>query len=145
MSRDVFTRRQLLKALRWYLFIDIARAYQLAHELFTRPVTDLFDVASRGYLERCANVAALLGPWLGTLAMDYYLFSAAHVKLGWSAPGDWPDVYGKWADAYTVRRFWGSVLSPSTPHDLHNSLRITDAPTINTFAAYARPPLVESS
>ncbi|EED85071.1 predicted protein [Postia placenta Mad-698-R] len=107
VSRDVFTRRQLLKALRWYLFIDIARAYQLAHELFTRPVTDLFDVASRGYLQRCANVAALLGPWLGTLAMDYYLFSAAHVNLGWSAPGDWPDVYGNWADAYTVRRFWG--------------------------------------
>ncbi|TFY61677.1 hypothetical protein EVJ58_g4372 [Rhodofomes roseus] len=29
------------------------------------------------------------------------------VALGFSLPRDWPEVYGRWSDSYTVRRFWG--------------------------------------
>ena len=32
------------------------------------------------------------------------------VGLGYSSPTLWPDMWGRWGDAYTVRRFWGYVL-----------------------------------
>ena len=31
------------------------------------------------------------------------------VGLGYSSPSLWPDIWGRWGDAYTVRRFWGYV------------------------------------
>jgi len=33
------------------------------------------------------------------------------VGLGRSSPALWPDIWGSWGDAYTVRKFWGCVPS----------------------------------
>ncbi|KAJ5586704.1 uncharacterized protein N7459_002469 [Penicillium hispanicum] len=35
------------------------------------------------------------------------LFSILHVGLGLSSPLDWPPMFGRMADAYTLRNFWG--------------------------------------
>jgi len=39
--------------------------------------------------------------------VQYYAVAALSVGLGVNPPGDWPDVFGRWSDAYTVRNFWG--------------------------------------
>ncbi|CCM05391.1 uncharacterized protein FIBRA_07607 [Fibroporia radiculosa] len=39
--------------------------------------------------------------------MQYCLLAAISVAVGWSLPREWPNVYGQWSDAFTVRRFWG--------------------------------------
>ena len=31
------------------------------------------------------------------------------VGLGYSSPTLWPDIWGRWGDAYTVRKLWGCV------------------------------------
>jgi len=41
------------------------------------------------------------------LTMMYLSLAVASVALGLSEPADWPDLIGKFGDAYTVRRFWG--------------------------------------
>ena len=37
------------------------------------------------------------------------LASLVAVGLGLSRPEDWPDTFGSWSDAYTLRRLWGYV------------------------------------
>lgn len=41
------------------------------------------------------------------LNMQYSLFGAVAVGLNIVEPEFWIKPYGLWADAYTVRRFWG--------------------------------------
>lgn len=41
------------------------------------------------------------------MTMSYYIIGAASVAFGISEPKVWVDPYGRWKDAYTVRRFWG--------------------------------------
>ena len=50
----------------------------------------------------CIGVGASMGAIHNALAFMC-------VGLGLSSPALWPDVWGRWRDAYTVRRFWGYV------------------------------------
>jgi len=51
-------------------------------------------------------------------SIGHNLLVLACVGLGHSSPALWPDIWGRWGDAYTVRKLWGcvcrrSILSPS--------------------------------
>ena len=41
----------------------------------------------------------------------YNFCSLVMVGSGLSKTEMWPDLFGKWSDAYTIRRFWGCVIS----------------------------------
>ena len=62
---------------------------------------------SQGYLMLPINIVARFSSLVGMIAMHYSLLAAIFVAVGFSQPCDWPEVYGRWSDAYTVRRFWG--------------------------------------
>lgn len=105
--RREFAYQQVVKAVWWYLIVDLGRAYQHSNRLFFRDAADLFGEGFPGYLHRCVNIVAFLGPMISITGVMYCLIAAVFVTLGWSPPRDWPHVYGNWADSYTVRRFWG--------------------------------------
>lgn len=42
--------------------------------------------------------------------------SLTFVGLGCSSPTLWPDMWGNWGDAYTVRRLWGCVFQGTFSH-----------------------------
>ena len=65
------------------------------------------DLSSQGYLMLPVNIVARFSSLVGMIAMQYSLVAAIFVAAGISQPRDWPEVYGHWSDAYTVRRFWG--------------------------------------
>lgn len=65
------------------------------------------DLLSQGYLMLPVNIVARFSSLIGMIAMQYSLFAAIFVAAGISLPRDWPEIYGCWSDAYTVRRFWG--------------------------------------
>ena len=94
----------MLSAFRWFLFLDFAQSYQRSNPLFSR--RDL-DLLSQGYLMLPVNIIARFSSLVGMIAMQYSLFAAIFVAAGISLPRDWPEIYGRWSDAYTVRRFWG--------------------------------------
>ncbi|KAF9809459.1 hypothetical protein IEO21_07385 [Rhodonia placenta] len=73
------------------------------------------QLLAQGYIQRCINIVARFVPSYGMIAMHYCLLSAVSVAMAWSLPRDWPTMYGEWADAYTLRRFWG--------HTYHQLLR----------------------
>lgn len=39
--------------------------------------------------------------------IPYETVSLISVALGLSKPSVWPVTFGRWRDAYTIRRFWG--------------------------------------
>ena len=45
------------------------------------------------------------------VTMSLNVIGLACVGLGGSSPTLWPDIWGRWRDAYTVRKLWGCVLS----------------------------------
>ena len=53
------------------------------------------------------NIDLRFGNVIGMIALQYSLLAAVSVVSGFSQPRDWPEIYGRWADVYTVRRFWG--------------------------------------
>ena len=84
--------------------LDIAKWYQRANPLFSRREMDLW---AQGYLMLPINIIARFSSLVGMIAMQYSLLAALSVAPGFSLPRDWPEVYGRWSDSYTVRRFWG--------------------------------------
>ncbi|KZP03388.1 hypothetical protein FIBSPDRAFT_1017840, partial [Athelia psychrophila] len=41
------------------------------------------------------------------LSLYYSLFALLSVAVGFYQPKDFPPVFGRWRDSYTLRRFWG--------------------------------------
>jgi hypothetical protein len=42
-----------------------------------------------------------------TVTLHYYVAALISVGTTLSEPSLWPDFFGRWSEAYTVRRFWG--------------------------------------
>ena len=53
------------------------------------------------------NCFCFMVAFYGTVAVLYDALALASVALGLSESRVWPAAFGRWRDAYTVRRFWG--------------------------------------
>ncbi|TFK48302.1 hypothetical protein OE88DRAFT_1737984 [Heliocybe sulcata] len=105
--RWAFVFHRLVRAARDYLLVDLAYTYVQSNPYFMSPRPDTSPFTSQGYLFRCINILAWMTiPYCG-LKMNYSLLSAACVALGIHEPRHFPDLFGSWSDAYTLRRFWG--------------------------------------
>ena len=65
------------------------------------------DLWPQGYPMLPFNIDVRFGSVVGQIALHYSLLATVLVVTGLSQPRDWPEIYGRWADVYTVRRFWG--------------------------------------
>ena len=59
------------------------------------------------YLARSACMAVWLVMVYSFLRLLYFSFSLVMVAAHLGDPEDWPNMFGSWSDAYTVRRLWG--------------------------------------
>lgn len=87
--------------------MDAAQTFIHTNPLFSGSPSELENalISSQGLPYRCLNIVAwMLTPYAG-IRLQYYLISAISVMLGLSMPADWPAPYGRWSEAYTVRRF----------------------------------------
>ncbi|KAF8065364.1 membrane bound O-acyl transferase family-domain-containing protein [Lyophyllum atratum] len=109
MKRGSFIISRFLRVFGCFLIMDAAQTFVHTNPLFSGSPAELENatITSQGFLYRCLNsIAWMATPYAG-VRLQYYLFSIISVALGLSTPADWPDPYGKWRDAYTVRNFWG--------------------------------------
>ena len=67
-------------------------------------------LAAVPFLRRVPYVAALLVFIASTMCACHQFLALVCVGLGGSSPTLWPDNWGSWGDAYTVRGFWWYVL-----------------------------------
>lgn len=112
LPRGRFLLRQSLIFAWQYLALDIfhaLRVQQFAEQGPNSGFTDLqWAVPLEQWIER---VVSNLITWfiLSRLILDshYRFVSIVCVGLGLHAPADWPPAFGRMADAYTLRNFWG--------------------------------------
>ncbi|KAF8173131.1 hypothetical protein K438DRAFT_1980986 [Mycena galopus ATCC 62051] len=107
VSRGNFLLHQLLEFGRVYLVMDIAHACMAFAEKFRD------DPASSEIHRRLFRIihslAALVAAW-GFTGLGYLLVTIVAVGVIGSDPNSWTNnIHGSWADAYTIRTFWGRV------------------------------------
>lgn len=101
-TRVAFIVSCLRTTLTCYLLYDVACLYTRANPVFSTSAS----VASQGYVLRCLNIIAWWAQTYGSFQCGYSLVAAAAVATNLFEPSTWPQLFGYWKDAYTIRRFW---------------------------------------
>jgi hypothetical protein len=106
-SRWRFVLGRLIRTLKSYLLLDTMYSLsRLASSKLGRRMVGSWLSPS---VAMVTSVAAWLTfPYAG-MEMSHSLAAAGAVAIGLSTPGDWPEMYGSFRDAYTVGRFWSYV------------------------------------
>ncbi|TDL26773.1 hypothetical protein BD410DRAFT_469200 [Rickenella mellea] len=99
-----FIAKQLLSAFAYFVILDTVHTWIILSPVFQRKGVDL---QSDGYPMRLVNTALHAAHIWSYMSFGYTLASAAAVALRITEPSNWPAIYGRWSDAYTLRRFWG--------------------------------------
>ncbi|PIL32185.1 hypothetical protein GSI_05430 [Ganoderma sinense ZZ0214-1] len=108
-SRAVFLQQTAVAWTKAVLAADFAQTYIQLQPLFELQGTPAFPTGLRGYAMSCACLLAYGAKAYANLRVRYLslAFVCVATGLGSADPEMWPDPNGRWADAYTVRRFWG--------------------------------------
>ena len=94
-----------VKRIAWHAFLaDVGGTYMTLNPLFKDPSRSL---RSQTPLLAMLNVL-MFSMTLSYCAMSimYDVYGIVSVTLRISEPPEWPVVFGKWREAYTVRQFW---------------------------------------
>jgi len=91
------------------VFFEAGRLY-----VWYNPAYSLAAIGTQGHIAQCVNSAVFIGLTYWVTNAMYYAMAAGSVAVGMYSPRMWPDLYGAWGDAYTVRRFWGYVHEHGT-------------------------------
>lgn len=100
--RHLFILTSSLRAACYTVLFEVARLY-----VWYNPACSSVTVETRSYVARCADTIAFIGLAYWGLNASYFAMAAGSVALGLYEPRMWPDLFGSWRDAYTVRRAWG--------------------------------------
>ncbi|KAF8999436.1 membrane bound O-acyl transferase family-domain-containing protein [Cyathus striatus] len=103
-SKWSFILSQSLTTIYYFIILDVVHTTIVLSPAFRR---DGVSLTSGGYLLRVLNTALHAAHIWSYMSFGYTAASVLAVALNVTEPSDWPAIYGKWSDAYTVRRFWG--------------------------------------
>jgi len=111
-SRRTFLRKTFLKLIMNFLITDLATSIMALNPAFDNRAHDPTD-GPETYL--AAVPLMYRAPYVLTYATGVSIsISGMHnalalvcVGFGHSSPTLWPDIWGRWGDAYTVRKLWG--------------------------------------
>jgi len=113
-SRRTFLQRTFLKLIVNIVISDLATSALALSSPFDYRVHDPTDgpetyLAAVPFLHRVPYVVAWLIGMGTSISTTHHAGALVCVGLGHSSPTLWPDIWGNWADAYTIRKFWGYV------------------------------------
>ncbi|RDX42847.1 hypothetical protein OH76DRAFT_1458595 [Lentinus brumalis] len=104
-TRTQFLRHRCGQALWSFVLADVTESYvHLCRHLYA---PGLLPPTLGGFLLHSWNLLVFGVMTYAILKMCYEVKSLLAVGLGLSRPPDWPDLFGKFSDAYTVGRLWG--------------------------------------
>jgi hypothetical protein len=109
ISRWRFMRNRLRRLLMDYFIIDAIHFIWNSDPItykHTRFDPSLFSFS--GFIDRCHNLVWGVSACL-VIDMAFNAGSALSVAIKHSNPVDWPEIFGPWGEAYTVRRLWRFV------------------------------------
>ncbi|PIL29222.1 hypothetical protein GSI_09271 [Ganoderma sinense ZZ0214-1] len=115
-SKIVFLQQGVVQLAKGALAVDLAKTFAKLYPFYALRGTPAFPTGLHGYVmdtlcvfARVLNAYGHTRLWHTALAM----FCVA-TGLGNGDPEMWPDLFGRWSDAYTVRRFWGRTWHQMT-------------------------------
>lgn len=113
-NRASFVFKRGAVTLMAYSFVDAVVSMPLPEAVMVR--TDkatLFSIHQLDVGDLIFRFSTTAGYWITTGILNFFMTNVgviAAVSLGLSSPDDCPPLYGSFSEAYTIRRFWGSVL-----------------------------------
>jgi len=113
-SRRTFLWKTFLKFIVNTAVTDFMESVHAPSPAFDHRLHDPTDgseayLAAVPLLRRVPCVLAFgIGVGTGMSAIHNFM-ALVCVGLGYSSPALWPDIWGRWGDAYTVRKLWGYV------------------------------------
>ena len=113
-SRRTFLWKAFLGFIADFIFLDILTLMQAGNPAFDPRVHDPADgpetyLAAIPLLRRVPYVLGF-GFWLETtFRLMHNVVALVCVGLGGSSPTLWPNIWGRWGDAFTIRKLWGYV------------------------------------
>ncbi|KAI0364198.1 hypothetical protein BV20DRAFT_956731 [Pilatotrama ljubarskyi] len=110
-SRAQYLRLRLRQSLVGLVTLDLAEAWIHTHHHLYMPDTAHLSASFAENVLRIFSLWVWLFMVYTTLKLSYAVASIAAVatEIGNGDPADWPDMFGTWSDAYTVRNLWGRV------------------------------------
>ncbi|KAG2119423.1 membrane bound O-acyl transferase family-domain-containing protein [Suillus clintonianus] len=102
-SKQDFVYSRLMKAAKHLLWFDLAQFY-IRHDPASKSAAAF---ASQIFIRRILGCGACMVMYYCVGVTIHALISALIVSCTSSEPGSWPDLFGNWEDAYTIRQFWG--------------------------------------
>ena len=113
-SRRTFLRKTFLKLIINIVISDLTSSVLALSPPFDHRVHDPAGgpetyLAAIPPLDRVPYVLAWAIGMGTSISTTHNVGALVCVGLGHSSPTLWPDIWGNWADAYTVRKFWGYV------------------------------------
>ncbi|OAX40700.1 hypothetical protein K503DRAFT_687010 [Rhizopogon vinicolor AM-OR11-026] len=102
-SKKEFVLSRLMSAAKHYLWFDLAQFYVRHDPGFQSSAAFVSQTITRRVLG-CA-VYLVFQYCMGVVV--HALIVIMVVSCTSSEPSSWPNAFGKWEDAYTIRRFWG--------------------------------------
>ncbi|KAH7882352.1 membrane bound O-acyl transferase family-domain-containing protein [Phlebopus sp. FC_14] len=102
-SRASFATYTMLRAIFQYTLFEAAYLYMSYNPVFTTSAS----ITSQGFLRQSLSIAAFVGQTYAVANFLYFFLASVSVAMGLYEPRLWPDIFGRWRDAYTIRRFWG--------------------------------------
>ncbi|KAG5714972.1 hypothetical protein E4T56_gene5371 [Termitomyces sp. T112] len=139
IQRGFFIVTRTIRAVACLLIMDAAQVFIHTNPLFSGSTTGKASIASQGILYRCLNIMCWMSTPHAGVRMQYYQISAFSVALGFSTPADWPDPFGDWSAAYTVRNLWGR-----TWHQMMRRYLSEIGKTVTQFVGFKKGSLFSS-
>jgi len=112
-SRGKFLLRSMIGLILAYLFLDLV-------DILPHPDIEVqWPKAKEGIFSRLSEVdveefvmrsSGVLVTWIATyciISAEYHFAALIAVGSGFSEPRSWPPMFGSFADAWSIRQFWG--------------------------------------
>ena len=106
-SRWSFVKTQVIRLVVHAAVLDLLRWHDRWNPCYAK---DGPSITAFGWMWRCFSMFSWSIQTYIQIDRLYWALGLLSVFVGLSTPGEWPYFFGDLWDAYTVRRFWGSVV-----------------------------------
>ncbi|OJA19966.1 hypothetical protein AZE42_04222 [Rhizopogon vesiculosus] len=103
-SRKEFVLARLMRAAKHYVFFDLGLFYMKHNPVFKSPAA---FASQTNFVHRFLGCFVYVGTNYCMVNVVHALIVAVVVSCTSAETSSWPNIFGKWEDTYTIRRFWG--------------------------------------